>query len=85
MKKWKLVFSRIKKKQGPGSPWQDALGIRDNPARITHAIYLDEATTVCRASYDHEEFPDESAGFFPNCGNCYNSLKRQARRENKNE
>ena len=83
MEKWKLVFSRIKGPQGPGSQWQEAAGIRDIPTRITHAIYLNEEKTVCGKLYDKEEFPDESSGFFPNCGNCYNRLRSQARWENK--
>jgi hypothetical protein len=81
MREWKLVFSLNKQKKGPGSIKQEYLGIRDNPTRITHAIFLNETKTVCGEPYDNEEFPNESAGFFPNCGNCYNRLRSRARWE----
>ncbi|MFH1945185.1 MAG: hypothetical protein ABIK95_06115 [Acidobacteriota bacterium] len=83
MREWKLVFSLNKQKKGPGSEEQDYLGIRDIATRITHAIFSNEAKTVCGALYDNEEFPDKTAGFYPNCGNCYKVLVRMAKWEKK--
>jgi len=84
MREWKLVFSLNKQARGPGSERQDFMGIRDIPTRITHAAFLDESKTVCGSQYDNEDFPNRTAGFYPNCGKCYNSLISLARWENKN-
>lgn len=83
MKAWKLVFSVNKGKKGPGSEWQDRLGIREIPARITHAAYIGEDKTVCNSRFDTEEFPNKSVGHFPNCGNCYRTLVSKAKWEYK--
>jgi hypothetical protein len=83
LKAWKLVFSVNQGKKGPGSEGQERLGIRESPARITHAVYIDEDKTVCNVRFDTEEFPNKSAGHFPNCGNCYTTLVRKAKWEYK--
>lgn len=83
MRVWKLVFSVHKEEKGPGSEWQERLGIRERPTRITHAAFIGEEKTVCNSRYDTEEFPDKSAGHFPNCGNCYRALVSKAKWENR--
>lgn len=85
MKEWKLVFSVYKETCGPSSERQEYMGIRDIPARITHAAFLGESKTVCGSRFDTEEFPDKAAGFYPNCGNCYSDLVSMAKWENGNK
>ena len=81
MREWKLVFSQSNKKMGPASRGQNYLGIRKPPTRVTHAVYIGEAKTVCGQSYDGEDFPDKTAGLSPNCGSCHNELVFIAKKE----
>lgn len=72
----RIVYSRNRRPMPNTTEGMEAMGVRDEPARISHVLNEERGdVTICGAPVSRDPVPDGMV--LPNCANCFNSLRRQ--------